>query len=140
MLLLGASMLCASAMAAAASGAKPANGQAKEAAPSDFVGAETCATCHEEVAKGFASNPHNKIAEMHGKSGITCEGCHGAGRAHVEGGGDVTKIFDPAKATPKEVDAKCLGCHAGTHPNFERSPHAKAGVSCTSCHSVHASH
>jgi DmsE family decaheme c-type cytochrome len=90
------------------------------------------------VAKGFASNPHNKIAEMHGKSGITCEGCHGAGRAHVEGGGDVTKIFNPAKASPKEVDAKCLGCHAGAHPNFERSPHAKAGVGCSGCHSIHA--
>jgi len=76
MLLLGASMLCASAMAAAASGAKPANGQAKEAAPSDYVGTDTCATCHAEVAKGFAGNPHNKIAEMHGKAGVTCEGCH----------------------------------------------------------------
>ena len=139
MLLLGASMLCASAMAAAASGAKPANGQAKEADPSDYVGTDTCATSHAEVAKGFAGNPHNKIAEMHGKAGVTCEGCHGPGRAHVEGGGDVSKIFDPAKATPKQVDEKCLDCHAGTHPNFERSPHAKAGVSCTSCHSIHAS-
>jgi hypothetical protein len=39
----------------------------------------------------------------------------------------------------KEVDETCLGCHAGAHPNFERSPHAKANVGCTSCHSVHAS-
>jgi predicted CXXCH cytochrome family protein len=39
----------------------------------------------------------------------------------------------------KDVDAKCLSCHAGAHPNFERSPHAKAGVSCISCHSIHAS-
>ena len=31
----------------------------------------------------------------------------------------------------------CLGCHAGAHPNFERSPHAKADVGCLSCHSVH---
>ena len=50
---------------------------------------------------------------------MTCENCHGAGKAHVEGGGDVTKIFDPAKASPKEVDATCLGCHAGAHPNFD---------------------
>ena len=74
---------------------------------------------------------------MHGDNGVTCENCHGAGKAHVEGGGDVTKIFNPAKATPQQVDAKCLSCHAGTHPNFERSPHAKAGLSCISCHSVH---
>jgi DmsE family decaheme c-type cytochrome len=139
MLMLGAGILCATAFGAPASGAKQAGAPAKDAAASDFVGSDTCGTCHAEVAKGFASNPHTKIAEMHGKSGITCEGCHGAGRAHVEGGGDKAKIFNPAKASPKDVDAKCLGCHAGTHPNFDRSPHAKAGVSCISCHSVHAS-
>ena len=139
MLMLGAGILCATAFGAPASGAKQAGAPAKDAAASDFVGSDTCATCHAEVAKGFASNPHTKIAEMHGKSGITCEGCHGAGRAHVEGGGDKAKIFNPAKASPKDVDAKCLGRHAGTHPNFDRSPHAKAGVSCISCHSVHAS-
>ena len=139
MLMLGAGILCATAFGAPASGAKQAGAPAKDAAASDFVGSDTCATCHAEVAKGFASNPHTKIAEMHGKSGITCEGCHGAGRAHVEAGGDKAKIFNPANASPKDVDAKCLSCHAGTHPNFDRSPHAKAGVSCISCHSVHAS-
>jgi len=79
------------------------------------------------------------MALMHGNSaGVTCENCHGAGKAHVDGGGDVTKIFNPGKASAKEVDATCLGCHAGAHPNFDRSPHAKANVSCLGCHSVHA--
>jgi DmsE family decaheme c-type cytochrome len=136
--MLGAGILCATALGAPAPGEKPSGAQATAPAPSDFVGAETCATCHEEVAKGFSSNPHSKLAEMHGKNGATCESCHGAGRAHVEGGGDKTKIFNPATASAKDVDAKCLGCHAGTHPNFERSPHAKAGVSCLGCHDIHA--
>jgi len=139
MLMLGAGMLCATAMGAPAPGSKPAGAQAKDAAPSDFVGAEICATCHEEASKKFATNPHTKMTEMHGSNGATCENCHGAGKAHVEGGGDKTKIFNPAKASAKDVDAKCLSCHAGAHPNFERSPHAKANVGCTSCHSVHAS-
>jgi len=47
------------------------------------------------------------------------------------------KIVQLSKLSPKDLDATCLGCHAGAHPNFLRSPHAKAGVSCTSCHSVH---
>jgi len=119
--------------------ARPDAAQAKQAAPSDFVGAETCATCHAEVAKGFADNPHTKMALMHGNAGVTCENCHGAGGQHVAGGGDVTKIFNPANAPAKDVDAKCLSCHAGAHPNFDRSPHAKANVGCISCHSVHAS-
>lgn len=137
-LFLGACILCATATAASASNDKPSRAQAAQPAASDFVGSDTCATCHEEVSKGFAGNPHNKIAQMHGKAGVTCEGCHGPGKAHVEGGGDVTKIFNPAKASSKEVDAKCLTCHEGQHANFERSGHGEGNVSCLGCHSVHA--
>ncbi len=139
MLMLGASILCATALGAPAPKGKTADTQGKAAASSDFVGAETCVTCHDEMGKKFADNPHTKMAQMHGGNGVTCENCHGAGKAHVDGGGDITKIFNPAKASAKEVDAKCLSCHAGAHPDFDRSPHAKANVSCISCHSVHAS-
>ncbi len=76
---------------------------------------------------------------QHGGAGVTCESCHGAGRAHVEGGGDVSKIFNPAKATAKEVDQKCLGCHQGKHANFERSAHGENNVSCLGCHDIHGS-
>jgi DmsE family decaheme c-type cytochrome len=151
LLLLGAAVFwvpgfCVPGLAAQTPGEKPAAAQApaansgKDAAPSvpsEFVGSEVCATCHEDVAKKFADNPHTKMALMHGDAGVTCENCHGAGKAHVDGGGDATKIFSPAKAAPKDVEAKCLGCHAAAHPNFLRSPHAKANVSCVGCHSVH---
>jgi DmsE family decaheme c-type cytochrome len=104
----------------------------------DYVGSEVCATCHAEIAKKFGDNPHAKLALKHNGTGATCESCHGPGKAHVEGGGDVTKIKQLGKMSQKDVDATCLGCHAGAHPNFARSPHAKAGVGCTSCHSIHA--
>jgi DmsE family decaheme c-type cytochrome len=116
----------------------PQSSGAANASAADYVGSDTCMTCHADVAKAFDTNPHSRLALMHGGKGVTCESCHGPGRAHVEGGGDVTKIFQFTKASGKQIDATCLGCHAGVHPNFERSPHAKAGVSCTSCHSVHA--
>src|ERR1019366_5757229 len=124
----------------AASGNKQAAVATKASAQdqADFVGSDVCATCHAEVAKKFESNPHSKLALTHGGQGATCESCHGSGKAHVEGGGDVTKIQHLSKMSPKQVDETCLGCHANTHPNFLRSPHAKAGVSCTSCHSVHS--
>ena len=113
---------------------------APEAAPANgYVGNDTCATCHQVVADGMADNPHAKLALKHGGQGNTCESCHGPGQAHVEGGGDVTKIVRFDKLTPTEVDKTCLGCHANTHPNFLRSPHARAGVTCLSCHSVHKS-
>jgi DmsE family decaheme c-type cytochrome len=143
MLMACATILCATALAEPAakpsSATKAATAQTKDTNPADFVSAEVCATCHESEAKGFADNPHSKLALEHGKTGATCESCHGAGKAHVEGGGDITKIFDPAKATSKQVDETCLGCHAGAHPDFERSPHAKANVGCTGCHSIHKS-
>ena len=74
---------------------------------------------------------------MHGGKGVTCENCHGPGQAHIDAGGDATKIFRFSKASAQAVDEKCLSCHAAAHPNFEHSAHGEAGVSCTSCHSVH---
>lgn len=105
--------------------------------PADYVGSETCATCHTAEASKFDTNPHAKLALEHSGKGVTCESCHGPGKAHVESGGDKTKILDLAGASAKTVDATCLGCHSGAHPNFLRSPHAKANVSCIGCHSVH---
>jgi DmsE family decaheme c-type cytochrome len=137
--LLFATGVLLTAAAFAAPGAKAAGKQAAQPAASEFVGSETCAGCHEEVSKGFASNPHVKMAQMHGHQGVTCENCHGAGKAHVDGGGDTSKIFNPAKATPKEIDEKCLSSHSGQHANFERSGHGEGNVSCIGCHSVHAS-
>lgn len=135
MLMLG--VLFISSHAWAASDAKKSDTKGTQPAASEFVGSETCATCHDEVSKNFVSNPHSKLALQHQKAGATCEGCHGPGKAHVDGGGDVTKIFNPAKAPAKQVDAKCLGCHQDQHSNFERSGHGEANVSCANCHSVH---
>ncbi|MGB6134597.1 MAG: DmsE family decaheme c-type cytochrome [Acidobacteriaceae bacterium] len=125
---------------AAGGGQQPAatSQQQAAAAPAEYVGQDTCATCHQDVVKNFAGNPHSRLALEHAGKGVTCESCHGPGGAHVAGGGDITKIRHFDKLSPKEIDDTCLGCHAGTHPNFERSPHAKAGVSCLSCHNVHA--
>jgi DmsE family decaheme c-type cytochrome len=114
-----------------------AHQKASKVNPADLVGSEACETCHEDINKKFAENPHSRLAMLHGGKGVTCEACHGPGREHVEGGGDVEKIFRFSKATPKAVDETCLECHAGKHPDFDRSAHGEAGVSCIGCHSVH---
>jgi len=137
LLLLGAGILCVPMLAAPVPGEKSAAAPAKQAGPADFVGAETCAGCHDDEAKGFGSNAHAKLAQQHGNTGVTCESCHGAGKAHAESG-DAAKIFSPAKATAKELDTMCLSCHQGTHANYLRSAHGESNLSCLGCHSVHA--
>lgn len=118
--------------------AQPQSTENTQAAANEYVGSEVCETCHADVAKNFATNPHTRLALMHGGKGATCESCHGPGKAHVDGGGDVTKIFRFSTASEQQIDATCLGCHAAAHPNFERSPHGRAGISCISCHSIHS--
>jgi len=105
-------------------------------APADSA-SDRCGTCHADVVSKFANNPHSRIAEMHTGKGVTCENCHGNGQAHIDSGGDPTKIINPKKATAKQINATCLTCHNAAHPDFERTPHGKADLSCISCHSVH---
>jgi DmsE family decaheme c-type cytochrome len=107
----------------------------------DYVGAETCKTCHEDLYNSWEKTAHWKtmLDTKGGPSRQGCEGCHGPGAAHVAGGGDRTKIFIFKEHSAKEIDARCMTCHAsGTqHMNAINSVHAKSDVSCISCHSPH---
>jgi DmsE family decaheme c-type cytochrome len=123
------------AQAAVAQTQKPASADA------NYVGSETCKTCHEAIYDGWEKTPHWKTTlDAHGgPSKQGCEGCHGPGAAHVAGGGDVSKIFIFKDHSTKEINDRCLTCHAGgtEHMNAINSVHTKNDVSCISCHSPH---
>jgi DmsE family decaheme c-type cytochrome len=108
-----------------------------------YVGSETCQGCHDEIYKQFGASPHwlttQKTKMTAGAHG--CESCHGPGSAHVEGGGDKTKIFTFKGAKPEDASRRCLTCHASSHEQqqFQRSVHNENGITCTNCHSVHHS-
>ncbi len=126
---------------------KPAKEQAKLAQTSadeagrQYVGSQTCEGCHEKTYKNFMASPHwltTKETRMtHGAQG--CESCHGPGSAHVDGGGDPSKILDFTTARPDNISRRCLECHeAGVEQRqFMRSTHNENGITCTSCHSIH---
>ena len=103
-----------------------------------FAGEAACVMCHDSETSAFSRNPHSKLALEHGGKGVTCEGCHGPAKEHIESGGDSSKIFGFSHATPEQIEQRCLTCHQGNHESFQRSAHAEAKVVCTSCHSVHA--
>jgi predicted CXXCH cytochrome family protein len=110
--------------------------------PEDFVGSETCKACHEEQHSSFAKTAHAKLAKAGWKTETQgCESCHGPGKAHVEGGGDKTKIRTFENESPKQISEACLRCHAGKeeHNNYKRGEHWRNDVACTDCHSPHFS-
>ena len=108
---------------------------------SQYVGTDTCKTCHEDIGKTYDRGPHWKtmLDKHHGVEWQGCEACHGPGKAHAESG-DVTKIIRFKALSRQESSKRCLECHqfGEEHSNFLRSAHLRNNVGCIDCHSVHA--
>jgi DmsE family decaheme c-type cytochrome len=108
------------------------------AAGATYVGADTCTTCHDTVQEEFADTPHGSAAFMklapHG-----CESCHGPGSLHADDPDNEALRPRIDKFPAKAINATCRSCH-DSHDQFffAGSTHQKRGLSCTSCHSVHA--
>lgn len=113
----------------------------KPDATSQYVGADSCKICHEDIYDGFEKTAHWKtmLDTKGGPSHQGCEGCHGPGAAHEDNPGDMTKIFSFKTAPAKVVNDRCLTCHASGKEHMQAidSLHAKNDVSCISCHSPH---
>jgi len=110
---------------------------AASASAAPYAGTDTCKTCHEDLyKKNFEATPHFKTT-LQGKHG--CESCHGPGAAHVEGGGDVSKIISFKNLSKTDVNQRCLSCHGENlkQRHFSTSMHASNDVACLDCHSPH---
>lgn len=101
------------------------------ATASEYVGIDSCVQCHEDVVKEFKQTPHAASAQG-------CEGCHGPGKAHVDGAGDKTKIRVFAELKAADSSATCMECHnkAG-QKHWVGSAHDSRQLACTACHSAH---
>jgi DmsE family decaheme c-type cytochrome len=110
--------------------------------PDGYAGTETCAVCHEDIAKAFARNPHSLVdsSKMRGWTARACESCHGPGAKHAESS-SAADIINPLKAPIAKADKTCLGCHLNqpTHAGRIVSGHARNQVTCANCHTVHGS-
>ncbi len=104
---------------------------------SDRPQAGACVRCHSAVVSEFAGSAHALPAATAHTHTLTCATCHGTQADHVASAGAKSKELDPASGTKTQVDELCLNCHRAKDSAFADSPHGKAGVSCTTCHSIH---
>src|SRR5579872_244988 len=93
---------------------KPADAQAAatpapDNKPAEYIGSEMCGSCHEDISKAFAKNPHHEVeSDKHrGFETKACESCHGPGSKHAESM-NAADIRNPAKLKPAEADKVCL--------------------------------
>lgn len=137
---LGVLLLIPGVLYSQTSAAKPSTSPPATSSPSgaEYVGADTCKGCHEEIyAKHFVGTPHFALTKRAGNHG--CEDCHGPGSAHVQGGGDVSKIITFKGMAVADSSKVCLKCHSGDpdRANYLRSSHFTNQVGCLDCHSPH---
>lgn len=107
--------------------------------PDDYMSDRGCMECHEKKATHFSESAHAAFMSdpdlPQDRRG--CQGCHGPGYIHTnEEDGEVVAFL---KWTPKESSAACLRCHEKTldKNHWKGTEHARAGLSCVSCHQIH---
>jgi DmsE family decaheme c-type cytochrome len=117
----------------------PKQTAAPAAQAAGYVGEETCLTCHEDMKKGYHGGKHGRTQNPRTPAaGKGCESCHGPGQAHVEGGGDKTKIKQLTKISTREANETCTSCHnRSEHLGWGGSKHDSRNVGCINCHSIH---
>jgi len=121
------------------SSSSPSSAAAPQAG--NFVGDETCVTCHESEGKSLSATLHGKAQNVRtpaGRAGQSCETCHGPGQKHVDSGRkEDIRRFDAM--SPRDVNGTCVSCHSkGAHAEWQGSMHDARNVSCATCHSVHS--
>lgn len=103
------------------------------------TGAGKCVACHPRRDQLLEASPHASLAAAHSEQG--CESCHGNGSLHVATNGLGRLITRPDHA--RDGAATCRSCHADVdeeqfHWRDRPAPLLSRGLTCTSCHTVHA--
>jgi hypothetical protein len=102
----------------------------------DYIGAQNCAACHEEIAASWAKTPHAKAFEHLRKEGKDttpgCVKCHSV--AYEQDGG-----FIDMELTPELAGVQCESCHGpgNQHRDTEDPAHIIRNMTKEGCRSCH---
>jgi hypothetical protein len=93
--------------------------EVSQTATGEWLAKNNVAVLYAADNPGYFDYDGDGLAEM---VNIGCESCHGPGGKHVMGGGDPTKIANPATMSTEQANEVCGQCHirvrsvpAGTH-------------------------
>ena len=105
-----------------------------------FIGERACVDCHDEQKSGYYESAHHRKSDDRTPAAKqACETCHGPTGKHADDPvlNKIGKDFNKMK--PAEVTEVCTTCHnRGEHALWDGSQHASRGLTCTTCHSMHA--
>ena len=135
----GLLVLCLSCLSAAAGG----QGETVDVEAAEFMGADICEACHEDIAGALRMNPHAQSADPRTPAAREgCESCHGPGSLHVEADGEssagMLSFNRAADESTEQQNAACLSCHREKRlMHWQASAHDNEDTACSSCHTVH---
>ncbi|MFO7654266.1 MAG: multiheme c-type cytochrome [Candidatus Krumholzibacteriia bacterium] len=100
----------------------------------NFLGDNTCKTCHEEIWRDYARTGHrgsfNTLATRGSADDPRCLVCHTTGYRHVNG-------YDDGPGSGHLTGVQCEACHGyGTEHARDGRWGARARQSCLSCHEL----
>ena len=119
-----------------------AAGQERPPVPEFMLGNNNCQVCHSLVTEMFKTNPHHgaQVTQKGEEEAPVCSTCHGDGRRHAAGYGDLASIVRFSKEASGSINEKnnvCLQCHEkGMRLHWKGSAHESKNLACVDCHKI----
>jgi len=100
-----------------------------------------CLDCHAGQDTTLAGSPHHVGEDHGGPVKVFCTDCHSGSSKHWEEDPMANPMTNPSKVGVAAEARICSQCHQNSHQQNmqEKNVHARNDVTCSGCHSVHAS-
>ena len=109
-------------------------------AEGSYLGADTCADCHQDKIETMHDSPHGQSVDKRTPFGDEgCETCHGPGELHFDTEGNcIISMTGRYGESVEQRNNVCLDCHqTGDRMHWLSSTHEAEDLACVSCHSIH---